>query len=320
MHSRGSSKHLQKHMHDSTLEELLMPPQVSSAAEARQFSSQIADRHGFLTSPDGTSLFYRHWPADSWNGRVVIVLHGIGFHSGPYKVIADALNPAGIDVYGLDARSHGLSQGRRGFLATPAQVQADVLAMIHTVRQQRAVAKIFLVGDSLGANLVLNYAKSDGRELTGLVLLAPALNLHPSQYLRLESARLFPNVLYALRKPVISLVGGRLEESTRNASFVASRRTDPLAYKNVSFGYLLDGQRLVWDWRWAIAPKVKTPTLIVKGDSDRVISHERCVEFHERLAAPDKQLGCFPDVHHTTLWDPHSEQILEFILGWVMAR
>lgn len=320
MHSRGASKHPKEHMHDSTLDELLMPPEVTSPAEALQFSPQIADRHGFLTSPDGASLFYRHWPADSWNGRVVIVLHGIGFHSGPYKVIADALNPAGIDVYGLDARGHGLSQGRRGFLATPPQVQADVLAVIHTVRQQRPAAKVFLIGDSLGANLVLNYAKSDGQELTGLVLLAPALNLHPSQYWRLESARLFPNMLYALRKPVISLVDGRLEESTRDASFVANRRTDPLAYKNVSFGYLLDGQRLVWDWRWAIAPKVKTPTLIVKGDSDRVVSHEQCVEFHERLAAPDKQLQCFPDVRHTTLWDPQSDRILELIGEWVMAH
>jgi len=297
-----------------------MPPEVTSPTEARQFSPQISDRHGFLTSSDGTSLFYRHWPASSWNGRAAIVLHGIGFHSGPYRVIADALNPAGIDVYGLDARGHGLSQGRRGFLATPSQAQADVLAMIHMVRQQRPGAKVFLVGDSLGGNLVLNYAKSDGRELTGLVLLAPALNLHLSQYLRVDSARLFPNMLYALRKPVISLVDGRLEESTRDASFVANRRADPLAYKNVSFGYLLDGQRLVWDWRWAIAPKVKTPTLIVKGESDRVVSHEQCVEFHKRLAAFDKQLECFPEVRHTTLWDPESHEILKLIREWVLSH
>ena len=67
--------------------------------------ASIADQHGFVTSADQTQLFYRHWPATgTWNGRVVVVLHGIGYHSAPYKIIADALNPQGTDVYGLDAR------------------------------------------------------------------------------------------------------------------------------------------------------------------------------------------------------------------------
>jgi alpha-beta hydrolase superfamily lysophospholipase len=304
----------------TTIEESVMPPQFTSPAEVMEFVDDIPDSHGFVSSSDGTSLFFRHWPAHACNGRVVIVLHGIGFHSGPYKVIADALNPSGIDVFSLDARGHGLSEGRRGFLATPAQVQADVLAMIHAVRKQRPDAKIFLLGDSLGANFALNYAKSDGLELTGLVLLAPALNLHPSQYFSMESALLFPNLIYALRKPVINLVGARLEESTRDDDFVISRRTDPLAYKNVSFGYLLDGQRLVWDWRWAIAPKLKTPTLIVKGQSDRIVSHGQCLEFYQRLAAPDKHLEMFPDVKHTTLWDPQRDEILQLVGEWMLNR
>jgi alpha-beta hydrolase superfamily lysophospholipase len=307
-------------MFDTMIEESVMPPELRCPADALQFANDIPENHGFVNSSDGTSLFYRHWPAEECNGRVLIVLHGIGFHSGPYKVIADALNPAGIDVYGLDARGHGLSQGRRGFLATPAQVQADVLAMIRAVRKHRPEAKIFLVGDSLGANFALNYAKSDGVELTGLVLLAPALNLHPSQYFSLESALLFPNLLYAVRKPVINLVGTRLEESTRDDDFVISRRTDPLSYKNVSFGYLLDGQRLVWDWRWAIAPKVKTPTLIVKGESDRIVSHGQCLEFYERLAASDKQLEMFPEIKHTTLWDPQRDEVLQLVGDWVLNR
>jgi alpha-beta hydrolase superfamily lysophospholipase len=131
---------------------------------------------------------------------------------------------------------------------------------------------------------------------------------------------LFPNLLYALRKPVINLVGTRLEESTRDDDFVITRRTDPLSYKNVSFGYLLDGQRLVWDWRWAIAPKVNTPTLIVKGESDRIVSHGQCLDFYERLAARDKQLEMFPKVKHTTLWDPQRDEILQLVANWVLNR
>src|SRR5690348_2302967 len=55
-----------------------MPPEVTSAEDVSQLSGRLTDSHGFVSSADGTRLFYRHWPATSpWNDRVVIVLHGI---------------------------------------------------------------------------------------------------------------------------------------------------------------------------------------------------------------------------------------------------
>lgn len=307
-------------MLDAAQIETLMPPQVNSPEDAYRFSGRIADQHGFLTSADRTSLFYRCWPARIWNGRVVVVLHGIGYHSGPYKVIAESLNPRGIDVYGLDARGHGLSNGGRGFVGTPPQVAADVAAMIQLVKQQRPSAKIFLLGDSMGADFALNYAKENSNQLAGLILLALALNLDPTQFLSPESLRLFPYLLFGYRKPVISLIGKRLEESTRDPKFVADRRADPLAYKNVSLGYLLDVQRLVFGWRWKIAPRIHVPTLLIKGGKDRVVSHGECVAFHRLCTSADKSFKVYPDVPHTTLWDPETPEILEAVWRWIGQR
>ena len=113
--------------------------------------ASIADQHGYVTSADQTRLFYRHWPASTaWNGRVVVVLHGIGYHSAPYKVIADALNPHGTDVYGLDARGHGLSHGRRGYMGTSAEVGADVECMIRFVQAAATVGQDFSAGRQHG--------------------------------------------------------------------------------------------------------------------------------------------------------------------------
>jgi acylglycerol lipase len=298
-----------------------MPPEVSSPEDVSHLSGKIGDRHGFVTSVDDTRLFYRHWPASApWNGRAVVVLHGIGYHSAPYKVIADALNPLGTDVYGLDARGHGLSQGRRGFVGTQAQVGADVEAMIRFVKQQQPAAKIFLLGDSMGADLALNYAKRNSRELSGLILLALALNLDLSQFLSLESLSLMPYFVLAHREPVISLVGKRLEESSRDPEFIARRRVDPLAYKNVSFGYLLDVQRIVFGWRWKIARRVHAPTLLIKGGQDRVVSHRECVAFDKLSASADKCFKIYPDVPHTTLWDPETPEILDVVGKWILER
>jgi alpha-beta hydrolase superfamily lysophospholipase len=300
-----------------------MPPEVCSPEDVRHLSGPIDDQHGFLTSADETRLFYRYWPADKTNARderVMIVLHGIGYHSGPYKVIADALNPQGVGVYGLDARGHGLSHGRRGFVGTSAQVAADVAAMVQLVKDQRPAAKVFLLGDSMGADFALNYVKDHSEQLSGLILMALALNLHSSQFLSADSLRLMPYFFFGHRKPVLDLVGKRLDESSRDAKFIAARRSDPLAYKNVSFGYLLDVQRLVFGWRWTIAPRVKTPTLLIKGGKDRVVSHGECVAFDRRSASADKQFRIFPDVPHTTLWDPQTPEILGLVGEWILKR
>jgi alpha-beta hydrolase superfamily lysophospholipase len=308
-------------MPDSAQTEAVMPPEVSSPEDVSHLSGQIADQHGFVTSADETQLFYRHWPAaGKWNGRTVVVLHGIGYHSAPYKIIADMLNPQGTDVYGLDARGHGLSQGRRGYVGTQAEVGADVEAMIRFVKQQRPSARIFLLGDSMGADLALNYAKRNSRELAGLILLALALNLHLSQYLSLESLSLMPYLVLAHREPVISLVGKRLDESSRDPEFIARRRVDPLAYKNVSFGYLLDVLRLVAGWRWKIAPRVHVPTLLIKGGQDRVVSHRECVGFDKLSASTDKTFKIYPDVRHTTLWDPETPEILDVVGKWIQEH
>src|SRR5207247_8889138 len=119
----------------------------------------------------------RFWPAESPGNRVVLVLHGIGYHSGPYKVIANALNPHGIDVYGLDARGHGLSCGRRGYLGTPAQTSEDVSAMVRFLKQQHPSARLYFLAVSMGGALAWGYMRC-GSGIHGRMHLPPADKVH----------------------------------------------------------------------------------------------------------------------------------------------
>jgi acylglycerol lipase len=298
-----------------------MPPLMQSAAEAEQLAHTITDQHGIISSADGTCLFYLYWPAATRSsGQVVVVLHGIGYHSAPYKVVADALNPRGIDVYGLDARGHGLSCGRRGYLGSPAEVAADVGAMIELVKRQRPGSRIFLVNDSMGCNYALDYAKDHQNQLAGLVLLGPVLGLNKKQIFSFSTLALLPHVLFARRKPVINLVGKRLQESSRDPQFIDERRTDLLAYKKVSFGYLLDIKHLVRNWKNEIAPQLHLPLLMIEGAKDQVGSRKAFTEFEKLSGSADKKAEVDPDVYHTTLRDPRTPEILKTVGDWISAR
>jgi alpha-beta hydrolase superfamily lysophospholipase len=302
-----------------------MPPPVNSLADAQRLSESVRDNHGILTSQDKTCLFYRYWPAAASVSadRIVIVLHGIGYESGPYKVIADALNPQGIDVYALDARAHGLSCGGRGYVASQAQAADDVSSIVRYVRNERPDAKIYLLGESMGGAFALNYVRNNSSELRGLILLAPALALTRHEVLQIGNLGLLPYFLFAHRAAKISLTGKRLEQSSRDPKFIAERRTDPWAYKKVSFGYLWDINRLVKNWKSEIAPNLAVPTLIVQGGKDVIVSHKDCkllAQIKATHGITDRQYKVFPKTRHTTLWDPDTPELLKFVSQWILAH
>ena len=172
----------------------------------------------------------------------------------------------------------------------------------------------------MGGAFALNYVKERGDQITGLILLAPAINVNRHQLFKIGNLALLPYFLFAHRSLAISLVDKRLEESSRDPKFILERRADPLAYKKVSFGYLWDIQHLVKNWESEIAPHVNTPTLIIQGGKDLIVSRNDCEVFVRKEGAADKQYKAFRDTRHTTLWDPATPEILRFMTKWVLEH
>ena len=59
------------------------------------------------TTADGTDLLVRHWPVDeaeaggAWAGAPwasVLLVHGLGEHSGRYEHVGDQLTAAGLET------------------------------------------------------------------------------------------------------------------------------------------------------------------------------------------------------------------------------
>lgn len=69
-------------------------------AEIRTFRAQ-----------DGCKIAYRLWATEVSGSPSVAIIHGMGLHSGRYVGLATKLRAAGYDVFALDLRGHGLSEG-----------------------------------------------------------------------------------------------------------------------------------------------------------------------------------------------------------------
>ena len=131
---------------------------------------------------DGVALNY----VSAGSGRPVVLIHG---NPGSHEDYTLALFERLIQSYyviAFDRPGHGYSE-RHGSVHTTVEVQAHI---IHEALKQLAIDKPVLVGHSWGGSLVLATAVAYGKDLSGIVLLAPAA--YPS--MRVEWWSLLPRV------------------------------------------------------------------------------------------------------------------------------
>jgi pimeloyl-ACP methyl ester carboxylesterase len=115
---------------------------------------------------DGVALNY----VSGGSGRPVVLIHGNpGSHHDYTFAVFETLIQS-YYVVAFDRPGHGYSE-RHDSVHTTVEVQARI---IHDALQLLAIEKPVLVGHSWGGSLVLAAAVAYGKDLSGIVLLAPA--------------------------------------------------------------------------------------------------------------------------------------------------
>src|SRR5215213_7879284 len=117
-----------------------------------------------------TDLHTTTAPVPHPHGTVVLV-HGIGEHSGRYAHVIDALNRAGWSVFAYDQRGHGRSPGVRGVLPHPEALLDDLARVLDGIHAN----KLVLLGHSMGGAVAARFVAEERRKVDALVLSSPAL-------------------------------------------------------------------------------------------------------------------------------------------------
>ena len=113
------------------------------------------------TAPDGKELFTRKWlPTDAPDATLLIV-HGMGEHSGRYAEFANHLTEKNIAVFAFDHRGHGFTdQKHKGFIpANDAyrQMVDDIGLMRDTINNEFPDIPQFLFAHSMGSFLTMRH-------------------------------------------------------------------------------------------------------------------------------------------------------------------
>jgi len=276
----------------------------------------MASEKGTFTGPDGTRIFYQCWlPAQKVKGAVIIV-HGLGEHSGRYMNLVNHFEPSAFSIYGLDHTGHGRSGGRRLFVSE-FDIYTQTLDMfVEKVREWEPGVPIFLVGHSMGGLITASYLLDHQERIEGAVLSGPAVTIpdHVSPVTR-TAAKVLSRIM-----PRTGISRLEAEHLCRDPQVVQAYVNDPLVYTGKITARL--GEQLIA----AIskvnrqAQKISRPLLIMHGESDLLTDIEGSRWFFNAVSSRDKKLVTWPDSYHELFNDPGYEAVLSDMKAWITAR
>jgi acylglycerol lipase len=232
--------------------------------EERMARAELLDASGFLTGPDGTDLFYRHWGTEKASA-IVLAFHDLGGHGEWYESLAGDLLTRSLATIAPDLRGHGLSRWDLGRLPGRALLLGDARFWCDQARARFPEAPLFLLGTGFGGALAI-LAAAGRRDLEGVVLLSPTLQ--PSDLTWREKAVMVLSLVFGR-------VGGAPTPLGRGLPLCGDRLRqewlgkDPLALTWLPARSLWRAHALSRTARSSLAA-VTQPVLCVQGGMDRL--------------------------------------------------
>ena len=251
----------------------------------------------------------------AWAGRPwgsVLLVHGLGEHSGRYEHVGDQLTGAGLEVTAYDHRGMGGSGGRHGDIERWSQYHDDLQARLADVRAGASDRPTILYAHSLGGLIAAGYLIDDRPKPDLAVLSSPALDSSLPGWKK----RLAP--MLARVSPTVAIANG-IDGTTlsRDPSVAARTVDDPLCVKvsTARFGTLaLTEQARV---RAAAPSGFGIPTLVLHGEADGLVPTDASAILAD---APLVERRTYPDLRHELHNEPEGPAIIDEVVAWLRER
>jgi acylglycerol lipase len=285
------------------------PPDVA------KLRTEFQAPHELVRASDGKVLFLRHWVGTGRSDLAVLLLHGITAYSEPYgRLLAEDLARVGFDVFGLDLRGHGRSDGIRGDLPGGDRFQKDLCETVAFVKTR--FPRVVLWGHSLGVISAMVAVQGCGPSIDGVVLLSGGRRIRPGVYSKPTARAALRNLLaitlFRTRPWIEYSRRGMMGRDDPLFNFRYSARFYSAVYGMSPAAVARMLRRHAIDSPYLTPPTpLRVPVLVAVGDQDELFSVESSRELFDTLPANRKEFLVIPGGHHASFppgaWDPFAD-------------
>lgn len=249
---------------------------------------------------DGVRIHFRQDIAPK-NWANVLIVHGLGEHGGRYEWLTKRFLQLGINVYRIDLRGHGCSEGTPAHIAKFSQFHNDLNSWYQFLLDSgdfNQKQPLFLLGHSMGGLICLDYILTQKGTLrsfvTAAVLSSPSISVHP---------------VYSLLKPIVDLTvpsflntihvpnGIDPKYLSHDPDEVAEYIADPLVHRKITpqlFGELITAMKRVREFK----RKSPLPIQFLIAEEDRVVDPEIAINFAKSLQCGKKEVRVLHGFYH----------------------
>ncbi|MFW2381501.1 MAG: lysophospholipase [Acidimicrobiales bacterium] len=259
----------------------------------------------FGTNSRGGTQLRRRWATEGAKAAVLVV-HGIGEHSGRYVHLGDHLASRGYDVLAYDQVGYGQSEGRRAFVNSFDEFLDDVQALL--AERRETGLPVVLLGHSLGGLVAATYLESARPQPDLAVLSAPALGAEVPTWQRVLApiiGRVAPKVF------IPSKIDGAV--LSHDPQVQSDYENDPLGVQGATAGL---GRELfaTMETTSAAIAKIQLPTYVLHGSADELVPEK----FMKPLAAlPNVTYRSWEGLRHECFNEYEKLDVMNELADWL---
>ena len=275
----------------------------------------VIDGEDRIRGVGGEQLYVRHWAPEGTPRAVVLIVHGLGEHSGRYGHVAARLTDAGYVVWAYDHRGHGRSTGTRAHVDRYHDFLDDLELVRRHVVAQHPDLPLVLLGHSMGGNIALAYALDEQDHLAGLVLSGPAVALPDS----VPGALVGVSKVVARVAPTARVLALDATQVSRDPAVVAAYQADPL----VHHGKMTAGLGVALLTSMSSFPDrvadLRVPTLVMHGTDDGLADVAGSRMLEAKAGSDDLTVTYYEGLAHEIFNEPEQDEVLDAVVAWIDA-
>lgn len=259
----------------------------------------------YLKTSDGIQLRIASWmnAKPTFSSKTILFLEGrASFIEKHYETVQDLLN-LGHDVWVFDWRGHG---GSTHLLDNPQKIHIDhyetylndLYQIVHKIVLPKARFPLVVLGVSFGGHMAIRYAAKYGKDLDGMILVSPMLDIYTTPF-PYDFARALTRIALFLGLDETYAAGygdydpfkSSFEDNLNTQDRVRYERQRKLSLNNMQL--VTGGPTYAWvnatfksiDYiqQSGLLESIKVPTLLISAGLDKVVNNSKDKEFCRKM-------------------------------------
>lgn len=271
---------------------------------------------GIFRGVRDTNIYYQaHFPKTDVKASI-IVLHGLGEHSGRYDNVVNYLVPQGYAIYGFDLLGHGRSDGKREFVHQYEDFTEILTIYKHKVKSWLPGKPLFLLGHSMGGLIATEYLIDHSPDFDGAIISAPLITIPDN----ISKFTIISGKILSAIAPTVGITEINPKDISRDQKVVNEYINDPLVFQGKTTA------RLSVELLKAImrvndeVNKIAVPFIVLQGSEDRLVNPQGAQMLHEKAGSQDKTIRIYQGLYHEVFNEPEREEVLADVIDWLNAR